>query len=152
MLYERRGSLIPRLSGRQHVLVPTLPPAHLCFDAIAVDGACRSGRRALRAIGFGTTGRSRIGLCHGSRSILRRAVGREIGPGCSSRSLFPSCCPLLYGGTERHGRTVMPDPCVNLRELELPKPSDAVSRHSLGLDPAVDGVTRNPKMRGELFD
>lgn len=46
----------------------------------------------------------------------------------------------------------MPDPCVNLRELELPKPSDAVSRHSLGLDPAVDGVTRNPKMRRELFD
>jgi len=39
-------------------------------------------------------------------------------------------------------------PRVDLRELELPEPSNLVGRKPLSIDPSVDGVLGHPEMGG----
>ena len=43
------------------------------------------------------------------------------------------------------------NPRVHFRQLEFPKPSDAVGGHSLGFDPTVDSVPDDPQMGGDFL-
>lgn len=43
-------------------------------------------------------------------------------------------------------------PLVDLGELELPEATDLVGRQPAVLDPSVDGVLRNPEVRGNVID
>lgn len=47
--------------------------------------------------------------------------------------------------------TIQPHPVVYFLQLELPKPTNAVSRQAFPFAPAIDGVLGNTKMLGHLF-
>jgi hypothetical protein len=44
------------------------------------------------------------------------------------------------------------DPRIYLRELELPEPTNAMSRKATGLNPTIDRVLRDPEVAGHFVD
>ena len=75
-----------------------------------------------------------------------------LGHGCSSRILSPFSVAFSEVGSGRPRRATTPDPLVHFRQLELPKPPDAVGGHSLGLYPAVDRIPYDSEMGCEFLD